>query len=37
MDARAKTLREILYSSNTYLNPFFQRHYSWKLQHWARL
>jgi hypothetical protein len=37
MDARAKTVREILYSGDQYLIPFFQRHYSWKLMHWQRL
>jgi hypothetical protein len=37
MDARAKTIRDILHSGDQYLIPFFQRHYSWKLQHWQRL
>src|SRR6476620_22698 len=37
MDARAKTVRDILHSGDQYLVPFFQRHYSWKLQHWQRL
>src|SRR4051794_8422577 len=37
MDARAKTVRDILHSGDQYLIPFFQRHYSWKLQHWQRL
>ncbi len=37
MDARAKTVREILYSGNQYLIPFFQRFYSWKPQQWERL
>ncbi len=37
MDARAKTIRDILYSRDQYLIPFFQRQYSWKKEHWARL
>ncbi len=37
MDARAKTVREILNSSDQYVIPFFQRSYSWKPQHWKRL
>ncbi len=37
MDARAKTVREILYAGNQYLIPFFQREYSWKQRHWKRL
>jgi hypothetical protein len=37
MDARAKTVRDILHSGDQYLIPFFQRHYSWKLRHWQRL
>lgn len=37
MDARAKTVRDILHSPDQYLIPFFQRHYSWKLKHWQRL
>jgi len=37
MDARAKTVRDILYSRDQYLIPFFQRHYSWTRQNWTRL
>jgi uncharacterized protein with ParB-like and HNH nuclease domain len=37
MDARAKTVREILHSSDQYIIPFFQRHYSWQRKHWSRL
>ncbi|HEV7302441.1 MAG TPA: DUF4268 domain-containing protein [Tepidisphaeraceae bacterium] len=37
MDAKAKTVRDILYVGDQYLIPFFQRHYSWKLKNWQRL
>jgi len=37
MDARAKTVREILHSGDQYLVPFFQRSYSWEKRHWERL
>lgn len=37
MDARAKTVREILHSGDQYLIPFFQRNYSWRRQQWERL
>ena len=37
MDARAKTVREILHSGDQYLIPFFQRYYSWRRRHWERL
>jgi hypothetical protein len=37
MDARAKTVREILHSGDQYLIPLFQRHYSWTKKHWDRL
>jgi uncharacterized protein with ParB-like and HNH nuclease domain len=37
MDARAQTVRGILYSPIQYLIPFFQRHYSWRKQNWERL
>lgn len=37
MDARAKTVREILQAGDQYLIPFFQRFYSWEMKHWARL
>lgn len=37
MDARAKTVKEILHSGDQYLVPFFQRHYSWRRKNWDRL
>lgn len=37
MDARAKTVREILQAGDQYLIPFFQRNYSWQKKHWERL
>lgn len=37
MDARAKSVKEILHSGDQYLVPFFQRHYSWKRKNWDRL
>ena len=37
MDARVKTVREILHSGDQYLVPFFQRFYSWDQKHWNRL
>ncbi|GIW55611.1 MAG: hypothetical protein KatS3mg082_2015 [Nitrospiraceae bacterium] len=37
MDARAKTVREILHSGDQFLIPFFQRHYSWRRRDWQRL
>ena len=37
MDARAKTVREILHSGDQYLIPFFQRFYSWDKKHWKRI
>jgi hypothetical protein len=37
MDARVKTVREILHSGDQYLIPFFQRFYSWDQPHWKRL
>lgn len=37
MDARVKTVREILHSGDQYLIPFFQRFYSWDQMHWKRL
>jgi uncharacterized protein with ParB-like and HNH nuclease domain len=37
MDARAKTVREILHSGDQYLVPFFQRSYSWTGKYWERL
>ena len=37
MDARARTIRNILYSGDQYLVPFFQRRYAWRREHWNRL
>ncbi|HVO26664.1 MAG TPA: DUF262 domain-containing HNH endonuclease family protein [Candidatus Margulisiibacteriota bacterium] len=37
MDARAKTVRDILLAGDQYLVPFFQRHYEWQRKHWQRL
>lgn len=37
MDARAKLVRDILHSGDQFVVPFFQRQYSWKKEHWARL
>jgi len=37
MDARAKTIREILHAGDQYLIPFFQRQYSWGKKNWTRL
>lgn len=37
MDARAKSVREILHSSDQYIIPFFQRSYSWETKQWKRL
>lgn len=37
MDARAKSVREILHSGDQYLIPFFQRSYSWDKVQWKRL
>jgi uncharacterized protein with ParB-like and HNH nuclease domain len=37
MDARAKSIREILLSGDQYLVPFFQRSYSWGRKQWGRL
>ncbi len=37
MDARAKTVREILHSGDQYLIPFFQRFYSWERKNWKRI
>lgn len=37
MDAKAKSVREILYSGNQFLVPFFQRFYSWHRANWERL
>jgi hypothetical protein len=37
MDARPRTIRDILYSGDQYIIPFFQRHYLWEKEHWDRL
>lgn len=37
LDARAKTVRDILHSSDHYLIPFFQRSYSWEAKHRQRI
>jgi hypothetical protein len=37
LDARAKTVKDILHSGDQYLIPFFQRSYSWEPKHWRRL
>jgi hypothetical protein len=37
MDARARTIRNVLYSGDQYLVPFFQRRYAWGRKHWDRL
>jgi hypothetical protein len=37
LDARAKTVKELLHSGDQYVIPFFQRSYSWNLKHWQRL
>ena len=37
MDARPKTVRDILHTGDQYLIPLFQRYYSWTKVHWERL
>ena len=37
MDAKARTVSEILHAGEQYLIPFFQRQYSWTQKHWERL
>ena len=37
MDAKPKTVREILFSGDQYIIPLFQRFYSWEKMHWERL
>ncbi len=37
MDAGAKLVGEILHSGDQFVVPFFQRQYSWKKEHWAKL
>jgi uncharacterized protein with ParB-like and HNH nuclease domain len=37
MDAHVKIVREIFHSGDQFLVPFFQRHYSWRKEHWQRL
>ncbi len=37
MDARPKTVRDILHTGDQYIIPLFQRYYSWTKEHWDRL
>ena len=37
MDARAKTVGDILHANDQYLVPFFQRYYCWEREDWGRL
>ena len=37
MDARAKSVSEILHTGDQYVVPLFQRSYSWQKTHWERL
>ena len=37
MDARPKTVRDILHTGDQYIIPLFQRYYSWQKEHWDRL
>lgn len=37
MDARPKTIRDILHTGDQYIIPLFQRNYSWQKTHWDRL
>ena len=37
MDARARTVSEILHEPAQYMVPLFQRSYSWHKAHWQRL
>jgi len=37
MDARAKTVGDILHAKDQYWVPFFQRFYCWQLKDWKRL
>ena len=37
MDAKAKSVSDILHSGHQFLVPFFQRSYSWQKKHWRRL
>lgn len=37
MDARPRTVRDILYTGDQYIIPFFQRYYSWEKKHWDQL
>jgi hypothetical protein len=37
MDARPRTIRDILYTGDQYIIPFFQRYYSWEKKHWDQL
>ena len=37
MDARQKSVSDILYTGDQYVIPLFQRYYSWEKKHWERL
>jgi hypothetical protein len=37
LDAKARSVREILQSGNQFLIPYFQRGYSWRKQNWQRV
>ena len=37
MDARPKTVRDILHTGDQYIIPLFQRNYLWEKEHWDRL
>ncbi len=37
MDARPKSIRDILHTGDQYVIPLFQRYYSWKKEHWDRI
>ena len=37
MDARPKTVRDILHTGDQYIIPLFQRYYSWTKEHWDKL
>lgn len=37
MDARQRTVRDILYTGDQYIIPFFQRSYLWEKKHWDQL
>jgi uncharacterized protein with ParB-like and HNH nuclease domain len=37
MDARPKSVRDILHTGDQYIIPLFQRYYSWEKENWDRL